>query len=177
VATRWQFAGDLVADVRNIDRRVAAVEDRITAAVAHSKTSLVELFGVGPVLAAGLLARSATFVGSRPSTTVAAHTGTAPLEASSGQVVRHRPSRAGDRKLNHALYLVAMVQVRRPSAGQAYYRRTLAEGKSPKEALRCLKRRLSDAVYRCLLADQHLQPSSAGWPERRLPAAGGRDRR
>ena len=84
----------------------------------------------------------------------AAHTGTAPLEASSGQVVRHRLSRAGDRKLNHALYMMAMVQVRRPSAGQAYYQRKLAEGKSPKEALRCLKRRLSDAVYRCLLADQ-----------------------
>jgi Transposase IS116/IS110/IS902 family len=66
----------------------------------------------------------------------AAHTGTAPLEASSGQVVRHRLSRAGDRKLNHALYLMAMVQVRRPNAGQAYYRRKLAEGKSPKEALR-----------------------------------------
>ena len=92
----------------------------------------------------------------------AAHTGTAPLEASSGQVVRHRLSRAGDRKLNHALYMMAMVQVRRPSAGQAYYRRKLAEGKSPKEALRCLKRRLSDAVYRCLLADQALQPCPAG---------------
>jgi transposase len=79
----------------------------------------------------------------------AAHTGTAPLEASSGQVVRHRLSRAGDRKLHYALYMMAMVQVRRPSAGQVYYRRKLAEGKSPKEALWCLKRRLSDAVYRC----------------------------
>ena len=84
----------------------------------------------------------------------ATHTGAAPLEASSGQVVRHRLSRAGDRELNHALYMVAMVQVRRPSAGQAYYRRKRDEGKSPKEALRCLKRRLSDAVYRRLLADQ-----------------------
>jgi transposase len=84
------------------------------------------------------------------------------LEASSGQVVRHRLSRAGDRKLNHALYMMAMVQVRRSSAGQAYYQRKLAEGKSPKEALRCLKRRLSDAVYRCLLADQHRQPSLDG---------------
>jgi transposase len=82
--------------------------------------------------------------------------------ASSGQVIRHRLSRAGDRKLNHALYMMAMVQVRRPSAGQAYYRRKLAEGKSPKEALRCLKRRLSDAVYRCLRADQHRQPSPVG---------------
>ena len=91
----------------------------------------------------------------------AAHTGTAPLEASSGQVVRHRLSRAGDRTLNHALYMMAMVQVRRPSAGQTYYRRKLAEGKSPKEALRCLKRRLSDAVYRCLLADRDNQRHSA----------------
>jgi hypothetical protein len=57
--------------------------------------------------------------------------------------------------------MMAMVQVRRPSAGQAYYRRKLAEGKSPKEALRCLKRRLSDAVYRCLLADQRDQPYPA----------------
>jgi hypothetical protein len=75
-------------------------------------------------------------------------------EASSGQVIRHRLSRAGYRKLNHALYMVAIVQIRRPSAGQAYYRRKLAEGKSPKEALRCLKRRLSDVVYRCLRNDQ-----------------------
>ncbi len=78
----------------------------------------------------------------------AAHSGTAPLEASSGQVVRHRLSRAGDRKLNHALCMMAIVQVRRPQ-------RKLAEGKSPKEALRCLRRRLSDAVDRCLVADQH----------------------
>jgi transposase len=92
----------------------------------------------------------------------AVHTGTAPLEASSGQVIPHRLSRAGDRKLNHALYMMAMVQVRRPSAGQAYYRRKLAEGKSPKEALRCLKRRLSDAVDRCLPADQRLPPSPGG---------------
>jgi transposase len=54
--------------------------------------------------------------------------------------------------------MMAIVQVRRPSAGQAYYRRKLAEGKSPKDALRCLKRRLSDAVYRCLVADQAEQP-------------------
>jgi transposase len=91
----------------------------------------------------------------------ASYTGAAPLEASSGQVIRHRLSRAGDRRLNHALYMMAMVQVCWPSAGQAYYRRKLAEGKSPKEALRCLKRRLSDAVYRCLLADQHQPPGVA----------------
>ena len=91
----------------------------------------------------------------------AAHNGTAPIEASSGQVVRHRLSRAGNRRLNHALYLMAIVQLRHPTAGQAYYRRKIAEGKSPKEALRCLKRRLSDAVYRCLVADQQRSQQTA----------------
>ena len=151
---RWQLAGELVADVRQLEQRIAAMEARIKTAVAQSNTSLVELFGVGPVLAATFLGEVGD-IGRFPSKHhFAAHTGTAPLEASSGQVIRHRLSRAGDRKLNHALYMMAMVQVRRPSAGQAYYQRKLAEGKSPKEALRCLKRRLSDAVYRCLLADQ-----------------------
>jgi transposase len=79
------------------------------------------------------------------------------LEASSGQVIRNRLSRAGDRKLNHALYLMAIVQIHHPTAGQACYRRKRAEGKSAKQALQCLKRRLSDTVYRCLLADQHDQ--------------------
>jgi transposase len=152
--TRWQLATELVADVRHLEQRIAAVEKRIKAAVAKSNTRLVQLVGVGPVLAARFLGEVGD-IGRFPSKHhFAAHTGTAPLEASSGQVVRHRLSRAGDRKLNHALYVMAMVQVRRPNAGQAYYRRKRAEGKSPKEALRCLKRRLSDAVYRCLLADR-----------------------
>jgi transposase len=156
-ATRWQLAGDLVADVGDLDQRIAVIEERITAAVTQSKTSLVELFGVGPVLAAKLLGEVGDIRRFPSKHHFAAHTGTAPLEASSGQVVRHRLSRAGDRKLNHALYLMAIVQIRHPTAGQAYYRRKRAEGKSAKEALRCLKRRLSDAVYRCLLADQRDQ--------------------
>jgi transposase len=155
--TRHQLARELITDVRNLDRRIAEVKARIKAAVAHSKTSLVELFGVGPVLAAKLLGEVGDICRFPTKHHFAAHTGTAPLEASSGQVVRHRLSRAGDRKLNHALYLMAIVQIRHPTAGQAYYRRKRAEGKSPKEALRCLKRRLSDAVYRCLLTDQQSQ--------------------
>jgi transposase len=152
--TRWQLAGELVADARQLEPRIAEVEARIKTTVAQSNTSLLQLFGVGPLLAATFLGEVGD-IGRFPSKHhFAAHTGTAPLEASSGQVIRHRLPRAGDRKLNHALYMLAMVQVRRPSAGQAYYQRKLAEGKSPKEALRCLKRRLSDAVYRCLLADR-----------------------
>jgi transposase len=160
--TRHQLAAELIADVRQLEQRIAEVETRIKAGVAQANTSLLELFGVGPVLAATFLGAVGD-IGRFPSRHhFAAHTGTAPLEASSGQVIRHRLSRAGDRKLNHALYMMAMVQVRRPSPGQAYYRRKLAEGKSPKEALRCLKRRLSDAVYRCLVADQRLPPSLVG---------------
>ena len=159
--TRWQLATELVADIRQLEQHIAAVEARIKTAVVQANTSLLGLFGVGPVLAATFLGEVGD-IGRFPSKHhFAAHTGTAPLEASSGQVIRHRLSRAGDRKLNHALYMMAMVQVRRPSAGQAYYRRKLAEGKSPKEALRCLKRRLSDAVYRCLLADRDNQRHSA----------------
>jgi transposase len=143
--------------VRGLDQRIAAVEARIKTAVVECKTSLVKLFGVGPVLAAKFLGEDGDVHRFPTKHHFAAHTGTAPLEASSGQVVRHRLSRAGDRKLNHALYMMAMVQIRHPTAGRIDYERKRAEGKSPKEALRCLKRRLSDAVYRCLLADQHIQ--------------------
>jgi transposase len=160
--TRWQLATELVVDVRQLEQRIAEVEMRIKIVVAQSQTSLVGLFGVGPVLAATFLGEVEDVRRFPSKHHFATHAGTAPLEASSGQVIRHRLSRAGDRKLNHALYMMAMVQVRRPSAGQAYYQRKLAEGKSPKEALPCLKRRLSDAVYRCLVTDQAAQPQR--WP-------------
>jgi len=159
--TRWLLAADLIADGRDLDRRIAAVEARINSAVAQSTTGRVELFGVAPVLAAKLLGEVGDVRRFATKHRFAAHNGTAPIEASSGQVVRHRLSRAGNRRLNHALYLMAIVQLRHPTAGQAYYRRKIAEGKSPKEALRCLKRRLSDVVYRCMVADQQRSNQTA----------------
>jgi hypothetical protein len=83
----------------------------------------------------------------------ASWTGTAPLDASSGEQIRHRLSRAGNRKMNHMLHIAAATQARLDSRGRAYYRRKLAAGKTRMEAMRCLKRRISDAVYRQLLAD------------------------
>jgi transposase len=153
-ATRRQLARDLVGDVRLLDRRITAVEARIRAAVTATDTSLLAVHGIGPVLAAWLLGEVGDVRRFATKAQFAAHNGTAPIEASSGQVVRHRLSRAGNRRLNHALHLIAVVQLRHRTAGQAYYRRKLAEGKTRKEALRCLKRRISDAVYRCLIADQ-----------------------
>jgi transposase len=91
----------------------------------------------------------------------ASYCGTAPLEASSGEVVRHRLSLAGNRKLNYALHMVAVCQARSDARGGGYYRKKIAEGKSRKEALRCLKRRICDAVFRCLVADSQAPSSSA----------------
>jgi hypothetical protein len=83
----------------------------------------------------------------------ASWTGTAPIDASSGQQQRHRLSRAGNRRLNRVLHIMAIVQIRHDTDGRDYYRRKLATGKTPMEALRCLKRRLSDVVFRQLIAD------------------------
>jgi transposase len=83
------------------------------------------------------------------------------VEASSGEVVRHRLSLAGNRRLNNVLHMVAICQARSETRGGAYYRKKLAEGKSRKEALRCLKRRISDAVFRSLMADSQSPSRSA----------------
>ena len=83
----------------------------------------------------------------------ASWTGTAPLDASSGEQIRHRLSRAGNRKMNHVLHIAAACQARLDTPCRGYYRRKLAQGKTRLEAMRCLKRRISDAVYRQLLAD------------------------
>ena len=91
----------------------------------------------------------------------ASYSGTAPLEASSGEVVRHRLSLAGNRRLNYALHLVAVCQARSDTRGAAYYRKRITEGKSRKEALRCLKRCVSDAVFRSLVADSQAPSRSA----------------
>jgi transposase len=172
--TRWQLATELVADVRQLDQRIAAAETRIKTAVAQANTSLLALFGVGPVLAATLLGRGRRRWSVPQQASLGRSHRHRPAGGRQRQVIRYRLSRAGDRKLNHALYMMAMVQVRRPGAGRAYYQRKLAEGKSPKEALRCLKRRLSDAVCRCLVADHREQAGTSESPgsrRQRTPGA------
>ena len=95
----------------------------------------------------------------------ASYNGTAPIDASSGEQVRHRLSRAGNRRINHALHMMAVTQIRYPATpGRQYYERKRREGKTPKEALRCLKRRLSDLVYYQLLADRRGTIGTCGSP-------------
>ncbi|MGH3460718.1 MAG: transposase [Kribbellaceae bacterium] len=113
----------------------------------------MDLPGVGPVVAARILADVGDVARFADRNRFASWTGTAPLDASSGEQIRHRLSRAGNRKMNHMLHIAAATQVRLDTEGRAYYRRKLAEGKTRMEAMRCLKRRISDAVFRQLVAD------------------------
>ena len=93
--------------------------------------------------------------------------GTAPVEVSSGQRKTCRLSRRGNRRLNHAIHMAAVTQIRyRHSNGRAYYDKKLAEGKTPKEALRALKRQVSDAIYTVLQADARKAAAQPGEPGR-----------
>lgn len=151
--TRHDLAGGMVAEVRRLERDIVAVETQIAEAVETSGTTLVQLFGIGPILAAKILGRTGDIRRFSSSARFASYCGVAPIEASSGDVIRHRLSRAGDRQLNFALHMVAICQARQHPDGRAYYLRKRADGHSRLEALRCLKRRLSDVVYRQLVRD------------------------
>jgi transposase len=117
-------------------------------------THLLAIRGVGPIVAAKILGETRGIGRFRSQAAFAAHTGTAPVPASSGRVHRHLLNRGGNRQLNRALYTIAMVQARWDPAARAYLERKIAEGKSAAEARRCLKRHLANVVYRALIADQ-----------------------
>jgi transposase len=158
---RRRLASEVLRDIRTLDRKIADLGGRIEAEVETSGTTLTRIFGVGPILAATIIGAVGN-VGRFPSKGhFASYAGTAPLEASSGETVRHRLSLAGNRKLNYALHMVAVCQARSDARGGAYYRKKIDEGKSSKEALRCLKRRVSDAVFRNLVADSKAPSRSA----------------
>ena len=135
--------GGIAFRVRTLDRKISDLNGRIEAEVEACATTLTQIFGIGPILAARIIGTVGD-VGRFPTKAhFASYSGTAPVEASSGEVVRHRLSLAGNSKLNYALHMVAMCQARSDARGGGYYRKKIEEGKSRKEALRCLKRRVS----------------------------------
>ena len=152
--TRRAMAVDLIDDIAGLDRKLKAIEKQITVAVAATETTLTDIVGVGAVTAAMILGEVGNVSRFPSKHHFASFTGTAPLEASSGDVIRHRLSRAGNRRLNHALHIVAMVSKQHDPRSAAYYARKVAAGKGHMGAMRCLKRRLSDAIFRQLVADQ-----------------------
>jgi transposase len=150
---RRRLAVELLGEVRRCDRDLAELHARIKTAVAASGSTITDLYGVGPVVAAYLIGYSGDITRFPTAGHYARYNATAPIEASSGPRVRHRLNPRGNRMLNHAMHMIAVTQVRNDTPGRAYYLRKQAEGKSRKEAMRSLKRRVSDTVYRHLRAD------------------------
>ena len=151
---RCELAAALLEDLRRIDAQLRESRKKLAVTVAAAGTSLTGLFGVGPVIAAAVIGdvRDVSRFPGRDH--FAAYNGTAPIEVSSGQRKVYRLSRRGNRRLNHAIHMAAITQIRhRHSRGRAYYDKKLAEGKTPKEALRALKRQVSNAIFACLQAD------------------------
>ena len=147
-------AADHLADLRRIDDRRRDARKKITAAVKASGTSLTQVFGVGAVIAATVLGDVADVARFPTADRFASYDGTAPIEVSSGSRKIYRLSMRGNRRLNHAIHMAAVTQIaHKNSDGHAYYQRKLAEGKTPAEARRALKRKISNAIYGRLVAD------------------------
>jgi transposase len=152
---RKRLAHQHLAEVRRLEKELKASKASLAGAVEASGTSLVDIYGVGPVVAGLLIGYSGDMTRFPTRHHYATYNGTAPIDASSGTKKRHRLNPRGNRMLNHALHLIAITQLRYPNTeGRIFYERKLTEGKTKKEAIRALKRRLSDVVYRHLQADQ-----------------------
>ncbi len=151
---RIEIARDHIDDIARLDRKIDDYTKQITTTVRAADTTVTRIFGIGPLNAAMIIGDVGDVTRFPTRDHFASYTGTAPIAVSSGDHHRHRLSRSGNRQLNHALHIAAIVQIRHDTPGRAYYRRKLAQGKSTREALRCLKRRISDAVWRPLHLDR-----------------------
>ena len=162
-AARHELAVEFVEDLARIDAQMADTKKRVAAAVTASKTTATDLFGVGPIVAAIVIGDTGDIARFATRDHFAAYNGTAPIEVSSGPRKIHRLSRRGNRRINHAIHMAAVTQIRhRHSDGRGYYDRKIAEGKTGKEAIRALKRRISDALYRKLQLDAQRARASTG---------------
>jgi transposase len=164
-AARCELAADFLDDLRRIDGQLRETRKRLTVCVQAAGTSLTGLSGVGPVIAAAVIGDVKDVSRFPGRDHVAAYDGTAPIEVSSGQRKVYRLSRRGNRRLNHAIHMAAVTQIRhRHSKGRAYYDKKLAGGKTRKEALRSLKRQVSNAIFACLQAGARRAAARAEGP-------------
>ena len=157
---RKAMARQHLGDIRRLDEELKANQTLIRRAVTASGTTVTDIYGVGPIVAALLIGYTGGIGRFGTADRYAAYNGTAPVEYSSGGKKRHRLSMRGNRVLNHAIHMAAVTQIRYPTPGRVYYDRKLKEGKTKKEALRALKRRISNVVYQHLVADQQQAPQS-----------------
>ena len=150
---RKRLATELLDEVRRHDHALVELHRRTVSAVTAATTTVTDVLGVGPIVACYLIGYSGDVRRFPTAGHYARYNATAPIEASSGPKVRHRLNPNGNRQLNHAIHIAALGQISHDTPGRAYYLRKQTEGKSRKEAMRCLKRRISDAIYRELRAD------------------------
>ena len=151
---RAELAGEFLQDVSRLDTQLRDTRNKLAAAVPGFGTTLTELFGIGPVIAGTVIGDIADVYRFPGRDHFAAYNGPAPVEVSSGNRKIHRLSLHGNRRINYAIHMAAITQIRhKHSDGRACYDKKIAEGKTHKAALRSLKRRISDAIYACLLAD------------------------
>jgi transposase len=160
---RRRVAAELISDLERIYQRKKEANKELNTLLAATGTTLTDLHGIGPSGAARLLAEVGDVTRFPDKAHFASWNGTAPIDASSGDQVRHRLSRAGNRQANRALHIMAVVQLRTPTEGRAYYDRKVAAGKTPMEAMRALKRRLP---RHRLPPDDHRCPGSSNGPGR-----------
>jgi transposase len=158
---RRQVAAELVSDLERIYQRKKAANKQLSELLKATATTLTELNGIGPSGAARLLVEVGDVTRFPTRAHFASWNGTAPIDASSGDQVRHRLSRAGNRQINRALHIMAVVQLRNPTEGRAYYDRKVAAGKTPREAMRALKRRLSIACHQ-MITDARTRATGPG---------------
>lgn len=152
-SVRAQLIRDRVGEIRRLTTKISGIEKQIAVKVRESGTTLTELPGIRFVIAAKILGEVGDPARIRSKGAFAMLTGTAPLEASSGMTKRHRLNRGGNRQLNYALHMMARARLRHDSDSKAYVARRKLEGKSEREATRCLKRHLSNVVFRQLVTD------------------------
>jgi transposase len=157
---RRRAARTHLGDIRRLDRAIKANKTLTRRAVTVADTTVTNIYGVGPIVAAFVIGYTGDPTRFASADHYAAYNGTAPIEVSSGHKTRHRLSLRGNRKLNHAIHIAAVTQIRNNTPGRIYYDEKRAEGKTKKEALRALKRRISDAVYRQLVIDQQRATTS-----------------
>jgi transposase len=153
-SVRANLIRDRIGEIRRLNKKVADVEGQIAGKVKESGTTLTSLQGIGFVLAAKILGEVGDPSRIHSKGAFAMLTGTAPIEASSGATKRHRLNRGGNRQLNYALHMMARARLRHDDDSNIYVARRQTEGKSAKEAVRCLKRHLSNVIFRQLVADQ-----------------------
>lgn len=152
---RLLIARELTSDIAVLDTVLKASKKRINTAVAASGTTVTDIVGIGPIGAAVIIGYTGDVGRFLTRGHFASFNATAPIEASSGPRVRHRLNPGGNRRVNHAIHIAAINQLRLPGEGREYYDRKMGEGKTSKEAIRALKRRISDRVYRHLTTDAH----------------------